>query len=176
MEQSVRIAEAHISQRKLARKLAVPVLDEFARSALTVLKNEGVRCREAWLLPRSDAKFTLDKARSGLFRKVWKVQSSGFLLLSRSGSMKLRYQDAGRDAEDKLLDSIAVGGAKEWVQFRESISDDHGLDPRLWLNTDTSKLSVISASSRDQVFVTPFLEYGASAVEALVAGWGNRRS
>ena len=151
------------AQRELANELAGPTLQEFSRNALAILKQEGVWCKDSWLLPHGTATFTLNKYASGAFRKHWDVGSSGFLRLTKRGEL--------------LGAGVTLGTNMSLEQLRQSNQSDYGMGYKIFYNTDTSQLSVVGANSYgpQAVSVSDFTAYGARSVEALVYGWHNRK-
>lgn len=173
-------ADAALSQIERARGLAGPVIAEFTTFAVKVLRHEGVWCRNGWPLPGigQDIDFTLDGQRSGLFRKVWGYKTSyGFLWLTKGGSLRLTSSPAGDGPDDSVYARMAVGGQDALRSVRSKYeSDSNGIrEPTLFFNTGSSSLTLVWENRSGRIEVKPFMDYGAEAVESLVAGWRNRK-
>jgi hypothetical protein len=165
-------------RQESARILAEPAIEDFAYQARLLLKREGVWCKEFWPLPfAGSVKFTLDRVRSRLLRPVWKVESGPmFLCLTKDGVVMNQYNATLPKNPDRLYENLMTGGDDYPENLRQSLTSDWGLQPSLWLNTDTEELFVIHGSGSYSLSVQPFVEWGARAVDAVVTGWRSRQS
>lgn len=143
--------------------------------AVGMLRKEGVWCRDSWYLPGigRQVTFSADRHRSGLFRQAWTYESYGFLTLTKGALLRPSTVPPGISEEDALFAAMEVGGAESWRAFR--VDSEMTSPPRMWFNTDSKQLSVAWEDLSGQMQVMPFVDYGATAVESLVAGWRNRK-
>lgn len=164
--------------RDLARSLAAPIIEDFASQAQSLLRREGVWCKEFWPLPFAhDVTFTLDRVRSRILRPVWKVESGPrFLCLTKDGVIMDHYDAVTPKNPDRLYEKIRTGGDDYPESLRQSLTSDWGLKPSLWLNTDAKELFVIHSSGSRSLSAQTFVEWGARAVDAVVTGWHSRQS
>ena len=171
-------AASAASQTARARQLAGPAISDFTASAVKVLRSEGVWCRDAWYLPGidRDVTFTLDRHRSGPFRKAWKFESPGsFVSLSKDGLLRSTSVPANVHPDDALFTGMAIGGKDVWQSLQPTRDSNSTPPPRLFFNTESSSLSVVWEGLSGQMQSQPFMDYGAAAVESLVTGWRNRK-